>query len=142
MMKTVASRLARTGAVLVCAALATGVHAETKAKKAAAKPAATLADLSSEQIATAGRVLTGNIACEFNQSVDVQPHAKSQGYFNISFKGQTYVMAPEATTTGAVRLEDKKAGTMWLQIGNKSMLMNSKKGQRMVDNCKHPSQQS
>ena len=78
--------------------------------------------------------------CEFNQSVDVQPHAASKGYFDIHFKGKTYVMAPEATTTGAVRLEDKKAGTMWLQIGNKSMLMNSKIGQRMVDNCKHTSQ--
>jgi hypothetical protein len=31
---------------------------------------------------------------------------------------------------------------MWLQIANKSMLMNSKIGQRMVDNCVHPSQKT
>ena len=51
-------------------------------------------------------------------------------------------MTPEHTTTGAVRLEDKKNGMMWLQIANKSMLMNSKIGQRMVDNCVHPSQKT
>jgi hypothetical protein len=52
------------------------------------------------------------------------------------------VLAPEPTTTGAVRLEDKKNGLVWIQIANKSMLMNAKIGQRLVDNCVHPSQQS
>jgi hypothetical protein len=31
-----------------------------------------------------------------------------------------------ATSTGTVRLEDKQAGAVWLQIANKSMLMNQK----------------
>jgi hypothetical protein len=31
---------------------------------------------------------------------------------------------------------------MWLQIANKSMLMNSRAGQRMVDNCVHPGQRA
>ena len=49
-------------------------------------------------------------------------------------------MVPEETTTGAVRLEDKKAGIVWLQIPAKSMLMNSKIGQRMADSCLHEEQ--
>jgi cytochrome c2 len=44
-------------------------------------------------------------------------------------------MTPVETTTGAVRLEDTQAGAMWLQLPNKSMLMNSKLGQRMADEC-------
>jgi hypothetical protein len=39
-----------------------------------------------------------------------------------------------------VRLEDKRAGVVWLQIPAKSMMMNSRIGQRMVDDCKHPTQ--
>lgn len=49
-------------------------------------------------------------------------------------------MIPVATTTGAVRLEDTKAGAVWLQIANKSMLMNQKLGQRMADECMSPEQ--
>ncbi|ACB34975.1 putative signal peptide protein [Leptothrix cholodnii SP-6] len=109
-------------------------------KKAAAKKAAALPDLSPEQLANAERVLTGATPCEFNQSVTVSANADKAGYFKINFKGKNYVMAPEPTTTGAVRLEDKKNGVVWLQIANKSMLMNAKIGQRMVDNCVHPSQ--
>jgi hypothetical protein len=109
------------------------------AKKAAAAPAQTL---SAGQIQAADRVLTGSVKCEFDQSIEVSPVSGKKGFFNVAFKGKTYTMVPEATTTGAVRLEDKKAGMMWLQIANKSMLMNTKAGQRMVDNCQHPSQQS
>lgn len=103
--------------------------------------AAPLPDLSAEQIATAERVLTGPIACELSQSVTVKTGDKP-GYIKLTFKGRTYTLAPEATTSGAVRLEDKKAGVVWLQIANKSMLMNSKAGQRMVDGCVHDKQKT
>jgi hypothetical protein len=112
--------------------------AAPKAKAAAATGAAAAA-LTPDQLAVAGRVHTGAADCEFSQSVQVEK-AGQDGWFNVSHKGKRYLMAPENTTTGAVRLEDKKTGVMWLQIANKSMLMNSKAGQRMVDNCTHPAQ--
>ena len=43
--------------------------------------------------------------------------------------------ALDSTTTGAIRLEDQTAGAVWLQILNKSMLMNHKQGQRLADEC-------
>jgi hypothetical protein len=117
------------------------VSANDKAAKPAAKPATQqVAGLSSDQLSTADRVLLGQSRCEFNQSVNVAAVPNQKGWFNVEYKGQSYLMAPEHTTTGAVRLEDKKNGMMWLQIANKSMLMNSKIGQRMVDNCIHPKQ--
>ena len=112
------------------------------ADKAARPTVQRVATLSPEQISTADRVLLGQSQCEFNQAVNVAAVPNQKGWFNVEFKGKSYLMAPEATTTGAVRLEDKKNGMMWLQIANKSMLMNSKIGQRMVDNCVHPSQKS
>lgn len=133
----------RTAAALICTTLAAVLSAAPAlAADKPAKPAkGGLPDLSPEQLANAERVLTGKIACEFDQSVDISQGAKP-GYFTVSFKGKKYTLTPEATITGAVRLEDKKAGIVWLQIANKSMLMNSKAGQRMVDNCVHASQKS
>jgi hypothetical protein len=117
------------------------VSAADKAAKPTAKPAEShVAALSNDQLRTADRVLLGQSRCEFDQSVNVAAVPNQKGWFNVEYKGKSYLMAPEHTTTGAVRLEDKKNGMMWLQIANKSMLMNSKIGQRMVDNCIHPKQ--
>ena len=49
-------------------------------------------------------------------------------------------MQPVVTSTGAIRLEDHKAGAVWVQIANKSMLLNQKQGQRMADECMTPQQ--
>lgn len=92
------------------------------------------------QLDVAARVLTGDAACEFNQRISVQPVADLPGHFHIGFKGQRYTMVPEETSTGAVRLFDRRAGVVWLQIPTKSMLMNAKIGQRMVDACQHAEQ--
>ena len=53
----------------------------------------------------------------------------------VEGRGFKYHMVPVATSTGAVRLEDAKGGAVWLQISNKSMLMNQKLGQRLADEC-------
>jgi hypothetical protein len=132
-------KISGTAAALSALALALPLSASAAKPAKAAPP---LPDLSQEQLDNAGRVLVGKIDCEFNQSVDISESPAKKGYFVAAFKGKKYTLTPEATTTGAVRLEDKKAGVVWLQIGNKSMLMNAKAGQRMVDNCVHPSQKS
>jgi hypothetical protein len=49
-------------------------------------------------------------------------------------------MHPVESRTGAIRLEDPKGGAMWLQLGNKSMLMSQKLGQRLADECMSPAQ--
>ncbi len=105
------------------------------AVQAAAGLAAAEAALSPEELAIAERVHTGHIACELGASVDIQPDSQSPGRFHVLGKGFKYHMAPVATSTGAVRLEDTRAGAVWLQIANKSMLMNQKLGQRMADEC-------
>lgn len=114
----------------------------SKAKAAAAPAAVAAVALSASQLETAKRVNTGTAKCELDQQVSVDAIDGKPGMFKVGYKNQSYTMVPEDTTTGAVRLEDKKAGIMWLQIATKSMLMNSKAGQRMVDNCVHPAQKS
>lgn len=91
--------------------------------------------ISDTQLQIANRVLTGNAQCEFNQGVNVEPVTDKPGLFRVTYKQVAYVMVPYETTTGAVRLEDKKTGVVWLQIPSKSMLMDQTAGKRLVDSC-------
>ncbi len=111
--------------------------------KAASSALATEAieTINEQQMEIAARVLTGPSNCEFRQQVHVQAIEGQAGQFTLKFKNFSYQMVPEETTSGAVRLMDKKAGVVWIQIPSKSMLMNSKLGQRLIDNCQHPQQQ-
>ncbi len=96
--------------------------------------------LTPDELLIAERVHTGRIACELGAHVNVSAIQQSPGHFQIDGKGFKYSMVPVATTTGTVRLEDKHAGAVWLQIANKSMLMNQKLGQRLADECMSPEQ--
>ena len=91
--------------------------------------------LSPAELDIAQRVHVGRIACELGAYVNVQADPAAPGHFNVEGKGFKYRMTPVVTSTGAVRLEDAKGGAVWLQIANKSMLMNHKIGQRLADEC-------
>jgi hypothetical protein len=96
--------------------------------------------LSEADLAIAQRVHTGKIQCELGADVTVTADDKKAGFFNVSTKGVRYRMHPVESRTGAIRLEDPRAGAMWLQIANKSMLMNQKQGLRLADECQAPQQ--
>lgn len=97
--------------------------------------------LSAEQIAVATEVQVGTLPCELGQTVELFEEPGQAGYFNLRLGKARYRLSPELTTTGAVRLEDKGAGIVWLQLANKSMLMNQRQGKRMADECKSMIQQ-
>ena len=96
--------------------------------------------LTEADLAVAQRVQTGKIQCELGADVTVTADEKKPGFFTVSTKGARYRMHPVESRTGAIRLEDPRAGAMWLQIANKSMLMNQKEGLRLADECMAPAQ--
>ena len=98
--------------------------------------------ISQAQLDVAARVLTGVADCEFNQRISVLAVDGEPGWFTVSHLGKRYRMLPRETATGAVRLEDPAAGVVWLQIPTKSMLMNARLGQRLVDSCLHAEQRA
>lgn len=85
-------------------------------------------------------VQVGDMPCELGQMVVLTADAAVPGHYKLRFGKFNYNVLAQATTTGAVRLEDKSAGIVWLQLANKSMLMNQKLGRRLADECKSPQQ--
>lgn len=113
---------------------------KSAAKNVAAGIEAAEAALTPAEMAIAERVQVGAVPCELGTVVHLVPDPKFPGYFNVQVKSLKYRMFPVETSTGAIRLEDKKAGAVWLQLANKSMLMNQKLGQRLADECMSPEQ--
>lgn len=152
-------------ATVLIASLSTAGLAQTAApaapKAAAKKPAATAkahathreavelatpleeadpADkLTPAELEIAKRVYVGDIPCELGSKVVVKAR-KREGYFLVTHGINRFVMHPVESRTGAIRLEDPERGGLFLQIANKSMLMNQKEGKRLADECMSPEQ--
>jgi hypothetical protein len=95
--------------------------------------------LSEADLEVARKVHVGDIPCELGATVKVMP-MKREGMFSVMTRGHRFRMHPVESRTGAIRLEDPQRGAMWLQLGNKSMLMSQKLGQRLADECQSPAQ--
>lgn len=137
--------------VLAAAAVALAFAGNTAvAQTAPAKPAAKkaapaekpLPQADQTQLDAAERTHFGLYECDFKQTIDVSMNAKYPGYVDVKFKKDTWTMKPSVSSTGALRLEDVKGRTLLLQIANKSMLMDTKIGQRLVDACVHEKQRA
>ncbi|MEY8689063.1 MAG: hypothetical protein AB9M53_04175 [Leptothrix sp. (in: b-proteobacteria)] len=106
----------------------------------AAPPKPTAASQAEAMRVAAAQVLTGVIVCDQNQRIVIQPAPQQPGLFQLLFEEERYLMTPVLSSSGAVRLEDKAHGLLWLQIGSKSMLMDERAHQRLADHCLHPAQ--
>lgn len=92
------------------------------------------------ELDVAGRVHVGNLPCELGQTVTITPDAKSPGYFDLALKKTRFRMHAVQSKSGAVRLDSVSGDAAWIQLANKSMLVNVKLGQRMADACTSPEQ--
>jgi hypothetical protein len=121
-------------ALLAASVLSLGA-ANAVAKDKKVKPSKQLPEATAEQHEAMKLVHLGNYQCELGQSLDVTPHKTTAGYVDVAFKRYHFTMKPVLSSTGAVRLEDVSGRALMVQIANKSMLMDNKVGQRLVDDC-------
>lgn len=93
-----------------------------------------------QQLAAAELVHYGKYVCDEKIEVFVEKDQLSAGYVDVRHKKDIWVMKPVASATGAVRLEDIDRNVLVVQIPYKSMLLNVRSGQRIVDSCQHDNQ--
>jgi membrane-bound inhibitor of C-type lysozyme len=120
-------------------ARATASKATTVAGVAAsaAATATPLALASEEQRQVYSLAHLGEYECEFKRLVWVTANPRHEGYVDLHFDKQVVTARPMLSSTGAIRLEDVKGRFLMVQIAFKSMLMDTKVGQRVADNCQH-----
>lgn len=110
------------------------------AKKSLLPDPVDTADLTDEQLRIAEQVFTGVIACDLNAQVKLTANVPTPGRFLLQVGDEQQILTPAVTTTGAVRLESKWSGAVWIQVANKSMLINDISGTRLADGCMHQEQ--
>lgn len=93
-----------------------------------------------EQRQAATLVHYGKYLCDEKFEVFVERNPVFDGYVDVRYKRDVWVMRPVASRTGAVRLEDTRGRVLLVQIPFKSMLLNTQTGQRIVDSCQHDQQ--
>jgi hypothetical protein len=79
--------------------------------------------------------VVGNFKCDIGRTVDVS--AKDDNNVDLKWQGKMYALSKVPTSSGAMRFEDKASGLVWIQIPAKSMLMDSKAGRQLAQDCKN-----
>src|SRR5690606_36446090 len=133
---------AKATTVKTAAARSSSRTKKSQAQAPAPAPEVEVAAADEKQLHAARSIHLGDSDCEFDQKITIKPNARHPGYVDLSFARKTYVMKPMITSTGALRLEDVQNEALLIQIANKTMVMNQKTGQRMVDNCVHAAQRT
>jgi membrane-bound inhibitor of C-type lysozyme len=100
--------------------------AQTSASSPAPAPSGPVATMTLE---------TGLYRCELGQRVTLKRIAPDRSSIVVNWSGKDYTMKSVASPSGALRFEDANAGLVWLAIVGKSQLLNSKRGQRLANEC-------
>lgn len=78
----------------------------------------------------------GNYRCELNRSVQVRNVASDLQSAVIHWEKKDYTLKAVSTKSGALRYEDSASGMVWIVIFGKSMLLNSKEGRQLANECR------
>lgn len=102
-------------------------------------PAPAPAVTNAAQSAPAGKGLVaepGLYRCELTQTVALKRLIDGGKKIVIGFRGKDYEMTQVHSDTGALRFENPTAGYTWIMLANSAILLNSKLGQRVANQCK------
>ena len=91
---------------------------------------------SPEPAPAAGEVWAGAYQCEHAEKVNLRP-GQGPDLVELQWKAQRWQMRRVDSRSGAMRLEDAGARMVWIQLPNKSMLLDQRLGRRLLDECQH-----
>ena len=82
------------------------------------------------------KLSTGVFHCDLNRRVEIRQVAEDRRSAIVYWERRNYTMQLVATQTGALRLEDKTSGLTWITIPGKSMLLDTKQGRQLANDCR------
>ena len=88
------------------------------------------------EVASVNDVWVGSYQCDLSERVSLRPGAAAD-QVELQWKKQRWNLRRIDSRSGAMRLEDASARLVWIQLGNKSMLLDQKQGKRLLDECQH-----
>jgi hypothetical protein len=87
---------------------------------------------------------TGSISvdfnCELGNQVTIFANADDDKHIALRWKKRVHRLTRVGTSTGAQRFENGRYGLVWIGIPAKSMLLDSKQGRQLANECKNTQQ--
>ena len=130
------------------AATTTDKKPAKKSKKSTKKAAAKAEETATTENTQAGNGIdeddiTPNISqsvtyeyhCELKGELTIYTNADDDQHVALRWKNHLHRLTRVETTTGANRFENKKAGLVWISIPAKGMLLDSRHGQQLANEC-------
>lgn len=88
-----------------------------------------------------GGTLSADFNCELGNKLTIWKNAADDKHIAIRWNKRIHRLTRVDTTTGANRFENRKVGLVWIGIPAKGLLLDSKKGQQLANECKNAEQQ-
>ncbi|BEV16311.1 hypothetical protein HBDW_30990 [Herbaspirillum sp. DW155] len=119
-------------------------HTKKAAAAAAAAPAAKMPFSSDAEDDDSEPELSGtqsaDFQCEMGNKLTIWKNDADDKHIAIRWNKRIHRLTRVATTTGANRFENQKMGLVWIGIPAKGLLLDSKKGQQLANECKNADQ--
>lgn len=109
-------------------------------KKPAVKKQASNTSLQETSPVNLAELNSSQYQCELGNQFTVYKKADDPSYVHILWRNKMHRMLRKATTTGAERYEDPQNGLAWVNIPAKSLLLDTKKGSQLANECRNAQQ--
>lgn len=87
-----------------------------------------------------GGTLSADFQCEMGHKLTIWKNETDDKHIAIRWDKRIHRLTRVETTTGANRFENRKMGLVWIGIPAKGLLLDSKKGQQLANECKNADQ--
>ncbi len=88
-----------------------------------------------------GGTVSADFNCELGHKLTIWKNEADDKHIAIRWNKKINRLTRVDTTTGANRFENRKVGLVWIGIPAKGLLLDSKKGQQLANECKNAEQQ-
>lgn len=82
------------------------------------------------------KMVPGVYRCELNRQVHVRHVSYDRRSAVLTWERRDYQLQAVSTQTGAMRFEDKLSGLAWISIVGKSILLDTRTGQQLANDCR------
>ena len=82
------------------------------------------------------KLASGVYRCELGAQVEVQRDARNTNEISLRWQGSRHTLRRYESDSGLPRYEEREQGLIWIDLPWKSVLMDSRSGQPLANDCK------
>jgi hypothetical protein len=82
------------------------------------------------------QLASGVYRCELGRRVEIQRDPRNANLIKLTWKGSDYQLQRYDSASGLPRYEDRQHGLLWIDLPQKSVLIDVNSGQQLANECK------